>query len=559
MTDYRYMEVPVWTDRGGRPWLARNTRVNVLDWVTGLAAPGLTQNGQPVSYLTSDSQGVLNFTSTVGIVTLSTPSGPPITVYSPDKLGEANGDPTVAVDAYISSGSSAIATRQGVVIPATISHADVQAALTSAASTGRRVQASGTYTTSSTLTITGDCDLSQLAINYTGTGTAVQVGSGVSDSSGILFRKDIRLPVVINASKVGTGWTAGTIGVRAINTFGCSIRVPRIRNFETGYYADGLGTGNVYNDVQLLHLDNNKRNLYVGAGTGGWCNSNTYRLGSLQHDSVEGSAVSGVRQIILATATNIVNGNLFIGGSVEGNTAEYHLDCDGLYNRFIEIRWENSGGCRIRWGSASARNLIDYGYSAHQLVETHVAGSSLNRLLSTGTSYQVGSTAKALNVWENTSSSTAGVDAIMDPGARLASTDPVVGYRVLRTADATKMKRADDTNDRLVLDHTNGRVYFGNATGAITMYLAPVSTSGISFNGANLYFGTDNANDIGLAGSLRPRYVRVGTAIQTGAAVTGSRPAASTAGAGAMFYDTTLSKPIFSDGTTWRDATGTAV
>lgn len=45
----------------------------------------------------------------------------------------------------------------------------------------------------------------------------------------------------------------------------------------------------------------------------------------------------------------------------------------------------------------------------------------------------------------------------------------------------------------------------------------------------------------------------------TVASATGSRPSASTAGAGATFYDTTLSKPIWSDGTVWKDATGTTV
>ena len=55
------------------------------------------------------------------------------------------------------------------------------------------------------------------------------------------------------------------------------------------------------------------------------------------------------------------------------------------------------------------------------------------------------------------------------------------------------------------------------------------------------------------------RYVRAGTAVQTGAVATGSRPSASTAGAGAMVFDTTLNKPIWSDGTNWRDATGTTV
>lgn len=54
-------------------------------------------------------------------------------------------------------------------------------------------------------------------------------------------------------------------------------------------------------------------------------------------------------------------------------------------------------------------------------------------------------------------------------------------------------------------------------------------------------------------------FVSASHTVRTGRAATGSRPSASTAGAGAMFYDTTLSKPIWSDGTTWRDAAGTAV
>jgi hypothetical protein len=46
--------------------------------------------------------------------------------------------------------------------------------------------------------------------------------------------------------------------------------------------------------------------------------------------------------------------------------------------------------------------------------------------------------------------------------------------------------------------------------------------------------------------------------LKTGHAVTGSRPSASTVGKGAQFYDDTLSRPIWSDGTIWRDAVGVA-
>lgn len=40
---------------------------------------------------------------------------------------------------------------------------------------------------------------------------------------------------------------------------------------------------------------------------------------------------------------------------------------------------------------------------------------------------------------------------------------------------------------------------------------------------------------------------------------TAARPSASASGIGWQIYDTTTSRPLWSDGTVWRDATGTAV
>lgn len=40
---------------------------------------------------------------------------------------------------------------------------------------------------------------------------------------------------------------------------------------------------------------------------------------------------------------------------------------------------------------------------------------------------------------------------------------------------------------------------------------------------------------------------------------TAARPSAATAGDGMMIYDTTINKPLWSDGTVWRDSAGTAV
>jgi putative cofactor-binding repeat protein len=53
--------------------------------------------------------------------------------------------------------------------------------------------------------------------------------------------------------------------------------------------------------------------------------------------------------------------------------------------------------------------------------------------------------------------------------------------------------------------------------------------------------------------------IGINGSIKANTFATGSRPSAVTVGAGAQVYDTTLSKPIWSDGTVWRDAAGTAV
>jgi hypothetical protein len=47
--------------------------------------------------------------------------------------------------------------------------------------------------------------------------------------------------------------------------------------------------------------------------------------------------------------------------------------------------------------------------------------------------------------------------------------------------------------------------------------------------------------------------------VNSGDSTTANRPNAVIAGTGGMWFDTTLHKPIWSDGSIWRDATGTAV
>jgi hypothetical protein len=74
----------------------------------------------------------------------------------------------------------------------------------------------------------------------------------------------------------------------------------------------------------------------------------------------------------------------------------------------------------------------------------------------------------------------------------------------------------------VALDYANGRTYFGDGTvDPTTKYFGQFGVA-IAWSGAHLYVGVDNTHDIGAASSNRPRYVRCGTAVVTGALATGS-------------------------------------
>lgn len=104
----------------------------------------------------------------------------------------------------------------------------------------------------------------------------------------------------------------------------------------------------------------------------------------------------------------------------------------------------------------------------------------------------------------------------------------------------------------------------------MTITAPSTSRADIYLNGARLNVGGDWViGGLAFIGSdLTTSLSRVATGVigtngqtvlRTGRGTTAQRPAAATVGAGAAFYDTTLSKPIWSDGTVWKDAVGTAV
>ena len=109
MTTYGFHSVLVWPiGVGGAVKLARNQRINVTDPATGLVPAGLKQDGQPVSWLTSDASGEVDYTAEVGVVVLSSAAtGFSETVVSPDLSVEASGAAAAAASSAAAAAASA--------------------------------------------------------------------------------------------------------------------------------------------------------------------------------------------------------------------------------------------------------------------------------------------------------------------------------------------------------------------------------------------------------------------------------------------------------------------
>lgn len=110
MTDYRFTRVLVWDNLGGGVKAARNQTVTATDPTSGVAAAGLKVSGQPVSSLTSDSSGHVDFTSTQGTVRITSQFGFWQDITSPDWVSEQATSAGNSATAAANSAATASAT-----------------------------------------------------------------------------------------------------------------------------------------------------------------------------------------------------------------------------------------------------------------------------------------------------------------------------------------------------------------------------------------------------------------------------------------------------------------
>ena len=360
--------------------------------------------------------------------------------------------------------------------------AAIQTALDGFLALGVRAYAKGTFKIASTVVIKGNADLGDATFNWVGTGpgVAVQVGAGVSGS--VTFRAHITLPRVINTKKTALGWAqsgvAGTTGAKCINLDTCTVTIPHIQGFETGFHNYGLGTGSNYNTFHLGDLDTNKVQQLMSSDATGSCNENKTRGGKMSYNSSEGSSVSGTRNIHIPVTTNLADNNIWDGVSLEGDTPEFHVECGGIDNEWRSCRWENSGGCRVKWITPAAGNQIIGGYRAETIVVTLGASAVPQNIIASAR-------------WDFANQSTG--------GATSTNYSTRVDYLGLH------IKPVAGSYDRFWVEAATGKVWLGTGAAAPVCSFGAVSTSGIALNSGNLYSGTDATYDIGLNGSLRFR------------------------------------------------------
>lgn len=298
-------------------------------------------------------------------------------------------------------------------------------------------------------------------------------------------------------------------------------------------------------------LDTNKINLRLKpANDTGWCNENIFYNGRFFFASAEGTAVSGTRniQLIEASATAVngpPNNNLFIKPSIEGDTPEFHLDIQGTYNTILNGRFE-SFPPKVRYYSRTtgqtSRNDIIGGFTPQSIVYTFDGlASPHNGLVNPYFTAMHGSASTLQISCQNSSGKTGrhitGFEAGQYPVAKATN---ATDYAYLMFAQGLAGKRGSDTEDRVLLDFVNGRIYFGSGAAAATAYLG-YSTGDIAAS-VDLVPTTDDTNTLG-ASSLRwsnayARQFRPGSGTPIWSSGTGTSEGVVTAAVGSLFTRT---------------------
>lgn len=345
----------------------------------------------------------------------------------------------------------------------------------------------GDYVISDTLTIKGHCSVGPAAeLQYTGSGTAVVVGTTSN-----LIAKRINLPRVVKVTQehsTDIGVQIGQVGTSYIS-------VPYIEDFGIGLQVAGANSlGAVYNTFQLGYLNNNKVNLDLSPGISCYVNQNLFMGGRCQMDSANGEEVTGYIQVRLNDADESApNNNTFVGLSLEGNTAQYHVLCYGNYNLFLNCRWETSGDIlpKVHWGNGTTMagfNQILYGYGSTNIVATADAGNTraANTIITSHWQQQDSSANPILRLMSRSSNAYKALAVYPNTTGGFAALASLDLWTMMVSPNTTEFKATADTTARLAITNATGAMKWGDGTTQDTATLGRLGANIIGVNNGSL-------------------------------------------------------------------------
>jgi hypothetical protein len=174
-------------------------------------------------------------------------------------------------------------------------------------------------------------------------GTVLRVGHPTTGS--LLQGAQISLPDVVKPTS--SAHVAGSIGITVQNLYSSTLTLGRTAYFETGLNFTGLGEGTVYNQIFIGWVGYCKVAVQLKPSTGGWVNQNTFVGGGIQQSAgyAGGLRITGWRHLVLdGNNINSVNGNTFVGVSLEGDVSQYAIYLHHAYQN-------NWFGCRHEAGT----------------------------------------------------------------------------------------------------------------------------------------------------------------------------------------------------------------
>ena len=360
----------------------------------------------------------------------------------------------------------------------------IQAAANYAASIGASlIGPAGTYKVTSTISLVCDGDMSCMTLSANGGSVSPVVRFGTT-TGGPTESKIMSLPEVVNNARASGVWGAG-VGIELANCNQCMFTVPSVTQFEIGLTCGGYTNGFAHNTVTLGYVYSNKVQLRLRpAGSGGWCNQNTFINGRLGFNTSDftTSGYVGTRMILLdkgATSSGGPNTNTFIGTSVESDLVDYMVEFNEstAYNVFLNGRYEGATP-KVLFATntvaGNTENLFIGGYAVTNIAFTFsgTGTSTLNNVIGSRRNSIRGS-GVIFNLSNDTTSGIAGPHLQgFESGTQVINkTDSATDWAYRLFAQGLSGKRSTDVHPRIELDYVNGRIYLGAGTGALTEYV----------------------------------------------------------------------------------------